>query len=55
MISFIVIANRTDFYGIAQLLTAVPMSYIVCNVAQKAIYSKTDLNIKEDAAKWHLL
>lgn len=51
MISFIVIANRTDFYGIAQLLTAVPMSYIVCNVAQKAIYSKTDLNKKEVEAK----
>lgn len=38
MISYIVIADKTDFYGIAQLLCSVPLSFVVANVAQKAIF-----------------
>ena len=44
MISYIVIADKTNFYGIAQLLSAVPLSYVAANVAQKAIYHKNDTN-----------
>lgn len=47
MISFIVIAGKNDFYGIAQLLCSVPLSYVVANVAQKAIYAKSDVNINQ--------
>lgn len=43
IISFIVIADKTDFYGIAQLLCSIPLAYVVANVAQKAIYNKTDI------------
>ena len=46
MITYIVAADKNDFYGIAQLLCAIPLSYVAANVAQKAIYSKTDK--KED-------
>ena len=38
MITYIVIADKTDFYGIAQLLCSVPLSFVVANVAQKAIF-----------------
>lgn len=38
LISYIVIADKTDFYGIAQLLCSVPLSFVVANVAQKAIF-----------------
>lgn len=47
MITYIVIADKNEFYGIAQLLCSVPLSYVVANVAQKAIYSKTDIGIKQ--------
>ena len=46
MITYIVVADKTGFYGIAQLLSAVPLSYVAANVAQKAIYKKTDTNEK---------
>ena len=45
MITYIVIADKTSFYGIAQLLCSVPLSYVVANVAQKAIYNKKDIEI----------
>lgn len=45
MISYIVIADKTDFYGIAQLLCSVPLSFVVANVAQKAIF-KNNLTIE---------
>ena len=45
MISYIVIADKTDFYGIAQLLCSVPLSFVVANVAQKAIF-KGDLELE---------
>lgn len=44
MISYIVFTNKTEFYGIAQMLCSVPLSYVVANVAQKAIYKKYDSN-----------
>lgn len=47
IITYIVIADKTEFYGIAQLLCSVPLSYVVANVAQKAIYSKHDTKIEE--------
>ena len=34
-----------DDGGIAQLLCSVPLSYVVANVAQKAIYNKTDVRV----------
>lgn len=40
LITFIVIADRNEYYGIAQLLCSIPLSYVVANVAQKAIYTK---------------
>lgn len=43
MVSFIVIANRSEFMTIAQWLCAVPLAYIGANVWQKKIY--------EDSAK----
>ena len=42
MVSYIVIANRTDFTLIAQWLCGVPLAYIGANVWQKQIYSKAD-------------
>lgn len=45
MITYIVIAGKNDFYGIAQLLCSIPLSYVVANVAQKAIYNKTDVSV----------
>ena len=45
MITYIVIAGKDNFYGIAQLLCSVPLSYVVANVAQKAIYNKTDVRV----------
>lgn len=47
MITYIVIFDKTEFYGIAQLLCSIPLSYVVANVAQKAIYSKHDTKIEE--------
>jgi len=38
MVSFIVIADRTDFTDIAQWLCGVPLAYIGANVWQKKIY-----------------
>ena len=43
MVSFIVIANRTEFLNIAQPLCFVPLGYLGANVWQKKIY--------EDGAK----
>lgn len=43
MVTFIVIANRTDFLNIAQPLCFVPLGYLGVNVWQKKIY--------EDGAK----
>lgn len=43
MVSFIVIANRTEFLNIAQPLCFVPLGYLGVNVWQKKIY--------EDGAK----
>jgi hypothetical protein len=43
LVSFIVIANRTEFMEIAQPLCFVPLGYIGANVWQKKIY--------EDSAK----
>ena len=43
MVSFIVIANRTDFMAIAQPLCFVPLGYLGVNVWQKKIF--------EDGAK----
>ena len=45
MITYIVIAGKDNFYGIAQLLCSVPLSYVVANVAQKAIYNKTYVRV----------
>ncbi|MGP1459156.1 MAG: hypothetical protein ACTTKL_07585 [Treponema sp.] len=39
MVSFIVIADRTDFTVIAQWLCGVPLAYIGANVWQKKIYA----------------
>lgn len=47
IITYIVIAGKNDFYGIAQLLCSIPLSYVVANVAQKAIYTKKDIEIGE--------
>ena len=44
IISYIVVADKTDFYGIAQLLCSIPLSYVVANVAQKAIINKSELS-----------
>lgn len=38
MVTFIVIANRTDFLNIAQPLCFVPLGYLGVNVWQKKIY-----------------
>ena len=43
MVTFIVIANRTEFMSIAQPLCFVPLGYLGVNVWQKKIY--------EDSAK----
>lgn len=43
MVSYIVIADRTEFLTIAQWLCGVPLAYIGANVLQKKIY--------EDSAK----
>lgn len=45
MITYIVIAGKDNFYGIAQLLCSVPLSYVVANVAQKAIYNRMDVKV----------
>lgn len=42
MVSFIVIANRSEFIIIAQLLCGVPVAYIGANVWQKQIFSKSE-------------
>lgn len=42
MISYIVFADKTEFYGIAQLLCSVPLVYTGANVAQKAIFKKQE-------------
>lgn len=38
MVTFIVIADRTEYMTIAQWLCAVPLAYIGANVWQKKIY-----------------
>ena len=38
LVSFIVIANRTEFMSIAQPLCFVPLGYLGVNVWQKKIY-----------------
>lgn len=48
IITYIIIAGKADFYGIAQLLCSIPLSYVVANVAQKAIYSKIDTTINQE-------
>lgn len=48
IITYIVVADKTAFYGIAQLLCSIPLSYVVVNVAQKAIISKTEQTEKSD-------
>ena len=40
MVSYIVIANRTEFTLIAQWLCGVPLAYLGVNVWQKQIFSK---------------
>lgn len=45
--TYIVIANKPEFFGLAQLLSAAPLVYCGCNVWQKNIYSKTDLKIEK--------
>lgn len=42
LISYIVICDRASFHSVAQLLCAVPLTYIGANVAQKAIFRKYD-------------
>lgn len=42
MVTYIVVANRTEFNQIAQWLCAVPLAYIGANVAQKKIFSDSD-------------
>lgn len=42
MVTYIVVANRTEFNQIAQWLCAVPLAYIGANVAQKKIFSDND-------------
>lgn len=39
MITYIIIADRAGFYGIAERLVFVPLAYIPVNVAQKKIYA----------------
>ena len=41
MVSFIVIANRTEFLNIAQPLCFVPLGYLGVNVWQKKIYEES--------------
>lgn len=38
MVTFIVVADRSNYTTIAQWLCAVPLAYIGCNVWQKQIY-----------------
>lgn len=47
LITYIVFRDKNDFYGIAQLLCSIPLSYVVANVAQKAIYKKSDIKVDE--------
>lgn len=37
LITYIVIAGKTDFLTLATLLAAIPLAFIPCNVAQKKI------------------
>ena len=39
MVTYIVVANRSEFNQIAQWLCAVPLAYIGANVYQKKIFS----------------
>lgn len=48
LITYIVIGGKDNFYGIAQLLCSVPLSYVVANVAQKAIYARVDAKGSEN-------
>lgn len=41
LVSFIVIANRTEFLNIAQPLCFVPLGYLGVNVWQKKIYENS--------------
>ena len=47
IISYIIISNHTAFLAIAEKLCIVPLSYIIANVAQKAIY-KEGKNVEQD-------
>lgn len=40
LVTFIVVANRTEFMSIAQPLCFIPLGYLGVNVWQKHIYSK---------------
>lgn len=42
MVTFIVVADRSNYGTIAQWLCAVPLAYIGANVWQKKIYSDKD-------------
>ena len=47
MVSFIVIADKTDFLNIAQWLCGVPLAYIGFNVWQKKIFADKDSKEEE--------
>lgn len=47
MVTFIVMANRTEFNNIAQWLCSVPLAYIGANVLQKKIYADKDVKSGE--------
>lgn len=47
LISFIVVTNKIDFFGLAQLLSSIPLAYIGANVWQKNIYSKSETITKD--------
>ena len=40
LVTFIVVANRTEFMSIAQPLCFIPLGYLGVNVWQKQIFSK---------------
>lgn len=42
ILTFVIIANRTEFMTIAQMLCAVPLAYIGGNVIQKKIITDAE-------------
>lgn len=46
MITYIVIQDKVAFYGIAQLLSQVPLAFIGANVWQKNIFAKEDKELE---------